>query len=284
MIRDTGVVIDSAAYLPQWLVDRYGVIVVPLSVEIDGEEYLEGVDITPEEFYSRLDSARSVSTSQPSIGRLMEAYGQAAEGGANQIVSVHISSTLSGTVQAAQLAAESSGVPVTVVDSGQGSFAEGLCVWEALEALEDGADVSEAAERVGGASAAMGNTFVVKALDLVKRSGRMVGEADTGAPGVPVMAYTGEGVAVVGMAKTTEEAVGAMAGHVEASAREHPGRRLRVGVGHGGAPEMARALRERIEELAAVEEIVDYVVGPAIGAHTGVGTAGAVFVPRRVVT
>jgi fatty acid-binding protein DegV len=96
------------------------------------------------------------------------------------------------------------------------------------------------------------------------------------------MELTGEGMKVVSTAMTVEEAVEAMTGSVVEAVRAAGGRRLRVGVGHGAAPEIAAALHARIAELDGIEEIVDYVVGPAVGAHTGAGTAGAVFLARPV--
>ncbi len=282
MIGDTAVVIDSAAYLPQALIDRHGIFVAPLSVELDGTEYLEGVDITADDFYDRIGGATSVSTSQPSIGRLIECYQRAAEGGAKQILSIHIGENVSGTVQSARLAAESSKVPVTVIDTGQASFAEGLCVWEAIEALEAGGDLIDVTSRVRAASAVVGNTFVVRALDLAERGGRLVGETAPEAVGVPVMAMKESGMEVVAMAKTIDEAVDTMADHIRSAIAAAPGKLLRVGVGQGAAAEIAAALRERIADMAAVEEIIDYVVGPSMGSHTGPGTAGAVFIPRPV--
>ena len=170
---------------------------------------------------------------------------------------------------------------MTVVDTGQASFAEGLCVLEALDALTQGKNVAEAVEVVARASKAVGNTFVVKALDLARRGGRLAAGKEPGA-GIPVLALTGEGMNIVGTATTIEEAVELMAGHVETAARDSAGRSLRVGVGHGAAPEIAAALRERVAGIEVVHEVIDYVVGPVIGAHTGAGTAGAVFVPRPV--
>lgn len=281
MIGKTAVVIDSAAYLPESLIEQYGLLVAPLSVEIDGEQYLEGIDITPDDFYQRVGFAKSVSTSQPAVGRFIELYKEAAAAGARETVSIHIGSSISGTVQSAQLASESSPVPVTVVDTGQASFAEGLCVWEAMDALIEGTSVAKVTELVRAASKGVGNTFVVRALDLAKRGGRLAA-GEEAPPGIPVMALTGEGMKVLGSATTLEEAVEAMAGHVEEAAREAGGRKLRVGVGHGSAPEIAADLLSRIKGMNGVEEIVEYVVGPVIGAHTGAGTAGAVFLARPI--
>jgi DegV family protein with EDD domain len=279
MIGTTAVVIDSSAYLPAAVIDHYGLLVAPLSVEMDGKQYLEGLDITADEFYERLPSVKTVSTSQPSAGRFIELYKQAADGRAEEIVSIHIGANISGTVQSARLASESSPVPVTVVDTGQASFAEGLCVLEAIEALIAGKTAAEAAEVVARASNAVGNTFVVRALDLARGGGRLAA-GEEAPPGTPVLALTGGGMKVVGTAASFEEAVVLMAGHVEAAAREANGRRLRVGVGHGAAAEIAAALHERIAGISAVDEVIDYIVGPVIGAHTGAGTAGAVFLAR----
>jgi len=281
VIGGTAVVIDSSAYLSDEVVERHGLLVAPLSVEMDGTQYLEGVDITADEFYDRLLGTKSVSTSQPSVGRFIELYREAGKAGAEEIVSIHIGANISGTVQSARLASESSPVPVTVIDTGQASFAEGLCVLEALEALSTGKTVAEVVQVVDRASKAVGNTFVVKALDLARRGGRLAA-ADEPAAGIPVLALTGEGMKVVGTATTIEEAVELMAGHVEVAARDSARRALRVGVGHGGAPEIAAALRQQLVGIEGVGEVIDYVVGPVIGAHTGAGTAGAVFIARPV--
>jgi DegV family protein with EDD domain len=279
MIGNVAVVVDSAAYLPDATVDAYGLLVAPLSVEIDGFEYREGVDITPDVFYERLQPAKSVTTSQPSVGRFVELYEAAAKGGAERVLSIHIGSNISGTVQSARLASQSAPIPVTVVDTGQASFAEGLCVLEGLDALMEGKTIGEAAEVVLQASKAVGSTFVVRALDLARRGGRLAAGEEAPA-GIPVMALTGGGMKIVGSAGTVEEAVELMAGHIDEAARVSDGRELRVGVGHGAAPEIARALHERVAEITGVGEIIDYVVGPVIGAHTGAGTAGAVFLAR----
>ncbi len=281
MISDIAVVVDSAGYLPATLIERHGLFVVPLSVVLDGEEFLE-TEITPDEFYERLPRARSVSTSQPSVGRLIDCYHRAAEAGARSILSIHIGSNISGTVQAAWLAAESAPVPVQIVDTRLASFAEGLCVLEALEALEEGASPEDAARRCEAASSCVGNTFIVKALDLMRGGGRLAVGATEPATGIPVMTFGAEGAKVAGSAATVEEAVEIMAQQVRAAAETKDARRLRVGVGHGAAAEVASALHRRLLDTPGIDEIIDYVVGPAVGAHVGAGNVGAVFLPRPV--
>src|SRR2546428_13444462 len=125
MIGKLGVVIDSAAYLPQSIVDKYLLLVAPLSVELDGERYLEGLDITADEFYERLPSAKLVSTSQPAVGRLMELYRQAAETGAEEVLSIHIGSSISRAVESPRAASGLSPGSGKIVGTGPASFVGG---------------------------------------------------------------------------------------------------------------------------------------------------------------
>jgi DegV family protein with EDD domain len=277
MIGDVGIVTDSAAYLPADLCERFGVGVVPLTVTVDGRDYREGVDIEADAFYAMLEGATSVTTSQPSPGVILEAYQAAAAAGAKRIVSIHIGAALSGTLQSARLAASMSPIPVEVIDSGQASFAEGLVVWEVIEALANGVPVDRAADVAQIAAGRVGNTFIVKALDLMRRGGRLVQGA--AAEAVPVLAYSDGAVRVSGNADTVERAVALMAETIrDAAATARFG--LRIGIGHGAGEPIARELRRHVCVMSGVDENIDYVVGPSIGAHTGAGNAGAVYLDR----
>lgn len=280
--RDIAVVTDSAAMLPRSLAASAGIIVAPLTIIVDGREYLDGVDIEADELYAALAEGPAVSTSQPSPGRIAECYQQAAEGGATAIISIHIGSGISGTVNSARAAAGISAIPVTIVDTGQASFAEGLCVLEAVDALDAGASITGAAERAEAAGAATGSSFVMKTLDLALRGGRLREGSD--AAGVPVLALKPDGMKVVGNAATLEEAVALMGDQINDAAvlAGHRGQSLRVGIGNGAAPEIASALRARVEAMPHIGEIIDYDVGPSMGVHLGAGNAGAVFVARPV--
>lgn len=278
MIGDVAVVTDSASYLPETLRRRYGVRVVPMSVTIDGRDYREGVDLDAGLFYSILERASVVATSQPSPGIILEAYRAAAAEGAASIVSIHVGAALSGTLQSARLAASMSPIPVTVIDSGQASFAEGLVVWEVIDALARGVDAACAPDVARAASARVGNTFVAKALDLLRRGGRLEKGASADAA-VPVLVYSDGAVRVSGSADTVDRAVELMAGTIrEAAATARHG--LRVGIGHGAAEPIACELRRRVRNMPGVNEVIEYVVGPSVGAHTGAGTAGAVYIDR----
>ncbi len=277
MIGRIAVVTDSASYLPEQVRHRFGVHVVALTVTVDGREYHEGVDLDADLFYPMLESATAVTTSQPSPGMILEAYRAAKAEGATSIVSIHIGAALSGTLQSARLAASMSPVPVTVIDSGQASFAEGLVVWEVIDALAQGVDAARAPDIAVAASARVGNTFVVKALDLMRSGGRL--EQGAAAEAVPVLALSGGSVRVTGNADTVDRAVTLMVDTIrEAATAARFG--LRVGIGHGAAEPIARELRRHVCVMPGVDEVIDYVVGPSIGVHTGAGTAGAVYIDR----
>lgn len=272
--------LDSACYLPGHVIDRFGAMVVPLTVVVNGVEHREFEDIDTQLFYARLKAGDTVTTSQPSPGRFIEAYTRAEQAGARRIFSIHIGSNVSGTVNSARLAARESHIPVHIVDTGQASFVEGLCAWEAMEALAAGASPQEAEAAAHRAGAASGNVFIVRGTELLERGGRYRGGQPV--PGVPVLAMLDGAVRPIGSAGTVAEAMSAMTGHVARAVEAHPGKQFRIGISNGAADELAEQLEWRIRELAPAAEVMQYEIGPAVGAHTGPGCTGAVFLPRPV--
>jgi DegV family protein with EDD domain len=266
-------VTDSNAQLPPELRDRYDVRVVPLTVVVDGEPYQEGVNLPSAEFYARLAAGAEVSTAAPSPGDVIGVYEAAAAAGATEILSVHIGSNTSATVNAVKLAVGASPVPVEVVDTGTASFAVACCVWAAGEVLAAGADLVRAADEARTVADEVGNVFIVGALDLARRGGRLAEDAVEGG-GLPVLALAAGQMKPVAQVHDADAAVEAMTDYVRATA---DGRPQRVGVGDAVAPELARAYEDRLRELPEVAELVRYEIGPSVGAHTGPGTVGACF-------
>jgi len=169
------IVTDSTCDLPQHIIAQYGIHVVPLYINTGRQGYLDGVDITREEFYSRLpDFPEHPTTAVPSIGRFTAAYNTLADEGATEVLSIHISSALSGVMDMARLAADSSEtVHVTVIDSHQLSLGTGFLVLTAAEMAAAGKSVSEIMEAL---RSQIQRTHVFAALDtleFLKRSGRM---------------------------------------------------------------------------------------------------------------
>jgi DegV family protein with EDD domain len=272
-----GVVTDSNAQLPPELLERYGIEVVPLTVTVDGVDHLEGVDLDADAFYAAFTGGATpkVTTSQPSPGRVAATYRALAEAGAEEILSIHIGSALSGTVGSARLAATDSPVPVRVVDTGTASFGVGCCTWEAAEALRRGAPPEEAAAVAEALVPRIGNVFVVGALDLVRAGGRLAAGAEAG-EGIPVLSLVEGAVQVVGTAADVDEAAAVMAERVRGAGS---GLRAAVGIADAGAAPLWQALEAALAGAPEITEVVRYRVGPSVGAHTGPGTAGAFFYP-----
>jgi len=268
---------DSGAQLPQELVGRYRVAVVPLTVTIDGTPYQEGVDLDADAFFDRFARGRtpSVHTAAPPPGRFLEAWGDLAAQGATSIVSVHTGSEVSATLDAARIAAEMAPVPVRLVDSHTASFAVGCCVWEAAEAAAGGASAAEAAAVAEAIAATVGNVFVVGALDLVRAGGRLEAGTDE-AGGIPVLSLVGGKVQPIGRAASVDDACDQMAAYVLGLGQ---GLRVALSIADRGAAPMWEGLEARLAGRAQVRDLVRYRVGPSVGAHSGPGTAGAVAYP-----
>ncbi|MFP5322368.1 MAG: DegV family protein [Acidimicrobiia bacterium] len=274
-----GLCCDSGAQLPDDLRRRHRIEVVPLTVTVDGEALLEGEQLDADAFWARYDGGRApeVSTAAPSPGQFAAAYQRLADAGATRILSVHTGSAVSATFDAARLAAQQAPVPVELVDTGSASFVVGCATLAAAEAIAAGADVAAAAERARAVAASAGNVFVVGALDVARAGGRLGTGADA-APvdAIPVLRLQGGKMDVVGHAADVDSATAAMAEEILAA-----GPRLRVGlsVADPGARPLVDALRDRLESSGADLDVLEYRVGPSVGAHTGPGTAGAVFHP-----
>jgi DegV family protein with EDD domain len=271
-----GLCTDSNAQLPPSLVERYAVEIVPVTITVDDEEYLEGVDLDADAFYARFEQKRRprIGTSQPSPGQFALAYEQLLARGCTEILSIHVASGMSGTLNSARLAAHRLGAPVRLVDSGTAGFGIGCCVWSAGDALARGASVDEAAAVAESVALTLGNVFVVGSLEVLRAGGRLAVGASTGP--IPVLELRSGSVEVVAEVDSVLEAVNAMASAVIGF-----GSGLRVAVGHADAATeaIADALELAVGETAVVDEVIRYRVGPSVGVHTGPGTVGCFMFP-----
>jgi DegV family protein with EDD domain len=270
-----GIVTDSNSQIPQELIDRYGIEVVPLTVTVDGVDFAEGEDLDADRFYELFDPATStVSTSQPSPGRIAEAYERLAAGGATEILSIHLGSAMSGTLNSARVATGASPVPVRLVDTGTASFGVACCVWEAADALAAGAGIEEAASVAAAVATRVGNVFVVQALDLARAGGRLAVGVEDDPSAIPVLSLSDGEIRAVGQAHDVTEAAVVMADYITMAGEAL---KVAVGIADRQAAPLWTALEELLAHAPEVREVVRYRVGPSVGAHTGPGTAGAFF-------
>lgn len=173
MTQRVVVVTDSAASLPQDLVTTWGIEVVPLDIVIAGEPVPEGPGMGVSEVLDALETERAVTTSQPSVGAFVEAYQRAEARGASGIVSVHISSRISGTANAAEIAARESAVPVIVVDSRSLAMATGFAALAAAALARSGASVEDVASEATRVASSSSLLFTVDTLEYLRRGGRV---------------------------------------------------------------------------------------------------------------
>ncbi len=277
-----GLVTDSSSQITDELVERYSVTVVPLTVTVDGRDYQEGVDLDADQFYGFFaDGHRpDVSTSQPAPGLFAAAYERLAAAGCDEIVSVHVGSTMSGTVSSASMAASHAPVPVHVIDSRTASFGVAACVWSAGETIRRGGNVDDIQRRVGALLPDIGSAFVAGVPLLTERGGRAPGVEFDG-DGVPVLVIEEGKLVVAERVDTIDDLVDVVAGYAA-------GWRDEVVVAIGTADEPSRPISTRLAAALhgapSVRSIVDYRIGPTIGAHTGPGTFGLMVFPPPAAT
>ncbi|MCL5109630.1 MAG: DegV family protein [Chloroflexi bacterium] len=259
-----------------------------LTLTLDGRTYESGVDIQPDEFYRLLGASEGFpATSQPSPGEFAALYRRLAESDPD-ILSIHISSGLSGTLAAAQLGA--SLVPearVTFFDSKTLSGALGWQVEVAARAVKAGWGKDEVLELLREVRAATETVFTVATLRYLVHGGRishlkgLLASVLNIKPLIGVDKVSGKYVQR-GQARTLKQAILALAD--QARVRYAPGSALRLQVLHGNNPEGAALLRQRLCEMYDCTWLPNGPIAPVLGAHTGPGLVGLVFAPQAAFT
>jgi DegV family protein with EDD domain len=273
------VVTDSTCDLPASVVAEHGISVVPLYINVGRQGYLDGVELSREEFYRRLpDYDPQPTTATPGPHAFREVYERLAAEGATQVLSIHISISLSATLDAARMGArETSVVPVTVWDSRQLSLGTGFLVVAAAKAAAEGRSLTEI---VALLEEQVLRTHVFAALDtleFLRRSGRMswalagVGKLLQIKPLLKM--FNGNPVSErIRTRELAEERVIEMLGELAPFEQ--------VALVHTHAPERAEALRRRVEHLLPAGEPLSADITPVIGAHIGPGAVGFACVRR----
>jgi DegV family protein with EDD domain len=276
------VVTDSTAYLPADVLERYGIDVVPLYVVLAGHSGTEGESVSPADVARVLGTRGGrVSTSRPTPGDFVAAYRRLLDAGADRLVSIHLSAELSGTWDAARLAASQVGEHiVTVVDSRSAAMGNGFAVLAAARAAARDEDMAAVAAAARDTAAATRTLFVVDTLEHLRRGGRIGHAASmigTALSVKPVLHVADGRVVPLEKVRTTARALVRLVQRgVEAAA----GRPVMVAVHHLAAPERAQKLAADLEErLPGLRELYVSELGAAIGAHVGPGAVGLVVAP-----
>jgi DegV family protein with EDD domain len=266
------VVTDSACDLPEPLVAELGIEIVPLTIRFGAEELVDREELSNQEFWRRLTHASTLpETAAPSAGAFAACFGALAEAGADGIVCVNLSSRLSATMQAAQVAASSvaEGCPVEVIDSLTCSMGLGSLCLAAARRANEGAPLDEVTDR-RDRTRLFG---ILDTLEFLKKGGR-IGNARALLGSMlavkPVIEVRDGVVEEAGKVRTRSKALRLLAGKVHEQSVEE------VAVLHGAAPDLDEFL-DLIDDVAPRDKIVVGDVGPVIGTHAGPGVLGVTF-------
>jgi DegV family protein with EDD domain len=274
------VVTDSGCDLPDDLVERLGIEIVPLTIRFGNEELIDRKELTTGEFWRRLETSPVLpETAAPSPGAFEQAFRRLVDEGATGIACINISSKLSGTMQSAEVAAKAlEGVcPVEVVDSLHVSMGLGnLCLGAARKAGE-GADLDSVVADVLDRRARTKLYGTLDTLEYLKKGGR-IGNARALLGSMlaikPVVEVRDGLVEEAGKVRTRSKALRLLADRV----REHEPVE-NVAVLHGGAPDLDQLL-DQLDAMAPRDEIVIGHIGPVIGTHAGPRVIGVTFQTR----
>ncbi|MBN2258183.1 MAG: DegV family protein [Anaerolineaceae bacterium] len=273
------IITDSTCDLPEEYVSENGIRVLPLYIQAGDEQYLDGIDITREEFYRKLPTfSQHPTTAVPSPLKFHTMYDALAEEGASEIISIHISSSLSAISNVARIAAaETTSVPVTVLDSRSLSMGTGFLVQTAAELAKTGRTVKEILKTL---ESQIKRTHVWAALDTLtylRRSGRMN----------PFLSTIGELIQIKPILKMND----GISGVERVRTHKHAFTRLlhmlhtlspfeKLAFLHSNALDQAEALKNEVRDLYAGLETWIGIVNPVLGSHLGPGVVGFACVKK----
>ncbi len=280
-------VTDSAADIPQEEADNENIVVTPLYIQFpDGE--VASSEITPDEFYNRLEAMRPEipTTAQPSPGVFSSIYQKLSEAG-KEILSIHISSGLSGTINSARLgAAQVSQAAVHVYDSMTLSGGERFQVLAAARAIRADWKLEAITSRLDQIRQHTEVIYTLDTLEYLARGGR-IGRVQAIAgmllhlkPVIHVDPEDGK-YSTVSKERTLRKAMETMTDYL---AQKYQDKALQVSVMHGRFAEHAESLAELVRERTNVKKLEILRISPVLGVHTGPGIVGVAVVPADLLT
>jgi DegV family protein with EDD domain len=273
------IVTDSACDLPQELCDEFGIDVVPLHIRFGEQEYVDRVELSTDEFWHRMTSASVLpETAAPSVGAFEETFRRIADEGADGVICVNLSSSMSATLQSAQVAAKAlDGVcPIEIFDSKSVSMGQGdLALFGARRARE-GADIDTLLAELEDRRARSHLLATLDTLEFLRKGGRIGGaQALLGSmlSIKPVITVKDGVVQPAGKVRTRSKALRFITDRMQAGAVES------ASVLHAGAPDLDEFLA-LVEPAVPRSDVLVTQIGPVVGVHTGPRVIGVIWVER----
>jgi DegV family protein with EDD domain len=276
-MRKIHIVTDSTSDLRPDVIEKYNLHVVPLNIQIGEKSFLDRVDLQPQEFLEMMENAPELpKSSQPAPGIFKELYDRLGSDG-GQVLSIHMTGGMSGTVESARTAAQLTDTDVTVIDSRYISYALAFQVIEAAQMAQQGKKMEEIVARVNKVRENTKLYVVVDTLENLVKGGRIgKGRAMIGSflKIKPIASLDGGEYTPVSKARSYKQVVSyLMDDFLERTA----GKTVKgVGIVHADGEAMAQPLREKIQESGFKDINYDYTT-PVISTHTGIGAIGFMF-------
>ncbi len=269
------IITDSTCDIPDDLIEKYEIIVVSHLILWGESQYRDRIEITPLEFYERIEEAEvKPTTSQASVADFLNAIEQAREKGATEALILTVSSAMSGAYNMAKKAAEKAVIPVHVIDSKGPTMSLGWQVLAAARARDEGMAIEAIIAHVKDVRNSLVQFVAMETLEYLQYGGRIgdavkwVGNILKVKPLVSINHDSGR-VEPVGLARTHTSLVNMLYNRFFDAIQE--GHTLRIAVLHGNALAEAQKLAERIQEEFNPVELLINMTGPVLGINTGPG-------------
>jgi DegV family protein with EDD domain len=273
----TAIVTDSTAYIPKEVRDELKIHMIPLSVSFGAETYREEIDISTEQFYDKVKQHKELpTTSQPAVGEFVELFTSLRDEGYDAVISIHLSSGISGTYQGALTAGNMvDGLQVYAYDSEISCMAQGFYTIEAAKMALDGKTPEEIIARLDEVKKTLRAYFMVDDLSHLQRGGRLTG-AQAFIGGLlqikPLLHFENKVIVPFEKIRTRKKAVKRIEElFAEDAAKGVP---LKAAIIHANRPDEAEQWKQELaSKYPHVEFMVSYF-GPVIGTHLGEGALG----------
>lgn len=272
------IVTDSSADLSSELISQYDITVVPLYVTLNGETYRDRVDITPEAFIDKMKGSDKLPTSsQPAAGEFLELYDRLGSQG-YEVLSIHISGNLSGTIHSAETAASMSSANVTVVDSRYISKALGFQVIAAAALAKEGKPMADIVSHLHAIRMRTKLYVLVDTLENLAKGGRIgKGTALLGSllHIKPIASLENGEYTPIAKVRSHAHAVKYLAKQFADDVKDKVIQK--IGIVHAEGHELAAKMKQAIQALADCDDIQIEPTTPVISMHTGIGAIGLMY-------
>lgn len=274
------IITDSMADMPKDIVDKYNIIVMPLTIIFGDEEYRDGIDLTNIQFFEKLSQSKDLpKTSQVSPNKFIEVFEKALNQG-KDVLCINGSSKASGTFQSAVIAKSSLGNDkIEVFDTMALSLGAGIFVYEAAKMAMEGKNLKEIVEYLGTIKGHVDHIFTVDTLEYLKKGGRLNPMKATIATMLnikPILTVEDGLVEPLDKVRGSKKVIGKM---IElARERGKTFENKVIGISHASSEETVNLLKKQITEELKPKEIIIKEIGCTIGTHAGPGTLAIFYV------